>query len=141
MPILYFLTVALAVLLPCKAPAAGLDLFATHTVTVQFSTQDGKPMADAEVKVYAPGDPTHVYKIGRTDKNGKFDFGTDRDGMWTAEARTGGEVARATLRVGGTGDDQSSGMSPYLLIGGLGVLLLMAVGYHVLRARSRTPRG
>jgi hypothetical protein len=141
MPILYFLTVALAVLLPCKAPAAGLDLFATHTVTVQFATQDGKPMADAEVKVYAPGDPAHVYKTGRTDKDGKFEFGTDRDGMWTAEARTGGEVARATLRVGGTGDDQSGGVSPYLLIGGLGVLLVMAVGYHFLRAPSRIRRG
>jgi len=141
MPILYFLTVALAVLLPCKAPAAGLDLFAAHTVTVQFATQDGKPMADAEVKVYAPGDPTQVYKTGRTDKDGKFDFAADRDGMWTAEARTGGEIARATIRVGGAGDDQGGSVSPYLLIGGLGLLLLMAVGYHFLRARSRIRRG
>jgi hypothetical protein len=142
MPILYFLTVALAVLLPCKAPAVGLDLFATRTVTVQFATQDGKPMADAEVKVYAPGDPTHVYKTGRTDKDGKFDFGADRDGMWTAEARTEGEVARATIRVGDAGGDQGGGgVSPYLLIGGLGVLLVMAVGHHFLRARSRIRRG
>jgi hypothetical protein len=140
MPILYFLTVAFAILLPCKAPAAGLDLFATRTVTVQFATQDGKPMADAEVKVYAPRDPTHVYKTGHTDKDGKFDFGADRDGMWTAEARIGGEIARATIRVGGAGDDQGGEVSPYLLIGGLGVLLVMAVGYHFLRARSRTRR-
>jgi hypothetical protein len=77
----------------------------------------------------------------RTDKDGKFDFAADRDGMWTAEARTGGEIARATIRVGGAGDDQSGGVSPYLLIGGLGLLLLMAVGYHFLRARSRIRRG
>jgi hypothetical protein len=136
MPVLYFLLVALAVLLPCKAPAAGLDLFATHTVTVQFATQDGKPMADADVSVFAPGDTTHAYKTGHTDKNGKFDFGTDRDGMWTAEARIGGEIARVMIRVDSSGEDLS-GVSPYLLLGGLGVLLALAVGYRFLRARAR----
>ena len=87
-----------------------LDLFATHEVTVQFATADGKPMADAEVKVYAPGDSAHVVKTGKTDKNGKFEFGTDRDGLWTAEARLGGDIARATIRVGsGSGAARTRG--------------------------------
>ena len=85
----------------CNSPAGALDLFATHEVTVQFATADGKPMADAEVSVFAPGDLTHAVKTGQTDKDGKFEFGTDRDGLWTAEARSGGEIARATVRVGG----------------------------------------
>src|SRR5271156_2207166 len=90
----------LLVLWPCNSPAASLALFATHNVTVEFATADGKGMADAEVSVYAPGDPTHVVKTGKTDKDGKFTFGTDRDGLWTAEARISGDIARATVRVG-----------------------------------------
>jgi hypothetical protein len=130
----------LAALLLCKSPAAALDLFATHQVTVQFAAADGKPMADADVNVYAPGDPTHVVKTGKTDKDGKFEFGTDRDGLWTAEARAAGEVARATLRVGS--DQPSEPVSPYWLFGGLFVLLIIAVGYRFLRlrARGRRPR-
>lgn len=120
----------------CKSPAVAFDLFATHEVTVQFATADGKPLPDAEVKVFAPGDLTHPVKNGRTDKDGKFQFGTDRDGLWTAEARGGGEVARATVRVDSNGGE-SKGPSPLLIIGGLLVLLAIAVWYRFLRARAR----
>jgi hypothetical protein len=141
MPKFRLAVLALAALLLCKSPAAALDLFATHNVTVQFATPDGKPMADAEVSIYGPGDPTHVVKTGKTDKNGKFDFGTDRDGMWTAVARTGGEIARASIRVGGgEGADEPNELSPYIILGGLGVLLAMAVGFRFLRARARRRR-
>jgi hypothetical protein len=141
MPTLRALALIVATLLLCNRPAAALDLFATHNVTVQFATVDGKPMADAEVNVYAPGDPTHVVKTGRTDKDGKFEFGADRDGVWTAEARNGTEVARATVKVGsGVSNDDQGGLSPYLIIGALGVLLLTAVWLRFLRARSRRPR-
>jgi len=138
-----FRFIALAVMLSCFAlelcnsPAGALDLFATHEVTVQFATPDGKAMGNAEVNVYGPGDPTHVVKTGKTDKDGKFEFGADRDGLWTAEARVAGEVARATIRVGGSDSDQHDGPSPYLLIGALGVLLIMAVCYRFLRSRAR----
>jgi hypothetical protein len=132
------IALALAAFLPCKSPAAALDLFATHTVSVQFATADGKPMAGADVNVFAPGDPTHVYRTGKTDKEGKFEFGTDRDGMWTAEARINGEIARATLRVGGAGgEDNQRDLSPYWLVGALCVLLAMAIGFRFLRARER----
>ena len=137
MPILRFLAVALLALMACKSPAAALDLFATHEVTVQFATQDGKPMADAEVSVFAPGDLAHPVKTGRTDKDGKFQFGTDRDGLWTAEARNGVEVARATVKVGSVSADDQGEMSPYVIVGLLGVLLVVAVCFRFLRARSR----
>jgi hypothetical protein len=142
MPIPRLLVLILAALLLCKSPAAAFDLFATHTVTVQFATRDGKPMADAEVNVYAPGDPTHVYKAGHTDKNGKFEFGTDRDGMWTAEAKVGGEVARIMIRVdSGAGGGDQGGLSTYWIVGGLGLLLVMAVAFRFLRARARRSGG
>ena len=129
---------AIAVLALCNSPAGAFDLFATHEVTVQFATSTGQPLADAEVKVFAPGDLTRPVQTGKTDKDGKFEFGTDRDGLWTAEAEGQGEVARATVRVGGSAnEDQQSRFSPILVIGGLLVLLVIAVWYRFLRARSR----
>ena len=133
------LAVSFALSWLCNSPAAALDLFATHEVTVQFAAADGKPMADAEVKVYAPGDTTHVVKTGKTDKDGKFTFGADRDGFWTAEARISGDVARASIKVGGSANEERGGLSPFLVIGMLVVLLAIAVWYRFLRARARRP--
>ena len=128
----------LAALALCNSPAGAFDLFATHEVTVQFATSAGQPLANAEVKVFAPGDLSHPVQTGKTDEHGKFQFGTDRDGLWTAQAEGDGEVARATVRVGGSANqDQQSRFSPILVIGGLLVLLVIAAWYRFLRARSR----
>jgi hypothetical protein len=128
---------AVAVLVLCQMPAAALDLFASREVTVQFVTQDGQPMADAEVRVFAPGAPNKPAITGRTDKDGKFHFTADRDGFWMAEARNGTEVSRATVRVGAPGGADSEPLSPALVIGLLAVLLVIAVWYRFLRARAR----
>ncbi|HEX5318127.1 MAG TPA: hypothetical protein VFW46_03160 [Stellaceae bacterium] len=131
------LSVAAALLLLTALPAAGFSLFG-HSVDVQFATPDGKPMADAEVKVFAPGEAGKVALTGRTDKDGKFSFEADREGLWTAEARDATEIARATVRVGG-GETGGSGaaQSPYLILGLLALLLVIAVWYRYLRARVR----
>ena len=118
-------------------PALGFDLFARHQVTVQFATSDGKAMANAEVRVFAPGEPNRPALTGKTDSDGKFEFGADRDGFWSAEARDGTEVARASVRVGS--QQQAEPLSPYWLIGGLLLLLVIALGYRILRARTRRP--
>jgi uncharacterized protein DUF4198 len=131
---------ASAMLAPHQAPAAALDFLAAHQVSVQFAAQDGKPMADTEVRVYAPGQPAQPARTGRTDKDGKFEFPADRDGLWMAEARSPTEIARATLRVGKL-DEEQGGLSPFLVIGVLGVLLLIAVWYRFLRARGRRRGG
>ena len=120
------------------APAGALDLFARHQVTVQFATQDGKPMANAEVRVFAPGQPNRPALTGRTDGGGRFDFPADRDGFWSAEARSGDEIARASVRVGG--QEQQEPLSPYWLLGGLFLLLVLAFTFRILRARARRPR-
>jgi hypothetical protein len=120
-----------------ESPARAFDLFATHQVTAQFATADGKPMADAEVRVFAPGDLQTPVETGRTDAAGKFVFAADRDGMWSAEARTKTEVARVMIRVGGATQQQPSRVSPFLVIGGLAILLALAVWYRILRLRNR----
>ena len=116
-------------------PAAAQSLFAQHQVTVEFATADGKPIADAEVRVFAPGRPDRPALTGRTDSDGKFAFAADSDGMWSAEARSGGEIARVTVRVGG--QQATEPLSPVWLIGGLLLLLVLAFAYRIARARAR----
>jgi hypothetical protein len=128
--------VLLAIVVP--GPVLAFDLFARHQVTVQFATSDGKAMANAEVRVFAPGEPNRPALTGRTHSDGKFEFGADRDGLWSAEARDGSEVARATVRVGG--QQQTEPPSPYWLLGGLLLLLVIAVASRILRARARRPK-
>lgn len=133
--------VPLLVCLAAAWPAAAFNLFAMKTVEVQFATRDGKPMADAEVQVFSPDAPNKVAVTGRTDKDGKFSFETDRNGLWTAQARNATEVARATVRVGSDGPKQNSFVqSPYFLLGLLSLLLVIAIWFRYLRARSRTRR-
>ena len=131
-----FLLVAVGCL-PGIAPARAFDLFATHEVTAQFATADGKPLAGAAVRVFAPGDPTTPVETGRTDAQGKFEFGADRDGMWTAEARTPDQVARVMIRVGAGAPQQRSRVPPYLVIGGLILLVALAWWYRIARGRAR----
>lgn len=121
-----------------ESRAYALDLLATHEVTAQFATADGKPMANAEARVFAPGDSQTPVETGRTDAEGKFVFNADRDGMWSAEARTKSEVARVMIRVGGPGTQQQhSGVPPIVVIGGLLALLGLAGWYRMLRVRNR----
>jgi nickel transport protein len=122
------------------APSAAFDLFATHEVTVQFATNDGKPMGNAEVQVFAPGDAKAPVITGRTDAEGKFVFDADQDGFWSAEAKGADQVARVMIRVGGESQTSQSRISPFLVIGVLAVLLALAIWYRLLRARSRRPR-
>lgn len=123
-----------------ESPAYALDLFAAHEVTAQFASADGKPMANAPVRVFAPGEPQNPVATGHTDADGKFAFYADRDGMWSAEARTKTEVARVMIRVGGPSQQQHSHIPPIVVIGGLLALLALAVWYRVLRVRNRRPR-
>jgi hypothetical protein len=119
-----------------SGPAAAQSLFARQ-VTVQFAASDGKPIADAEVRVFAPGRPSQPALTGRTDNSGKFEFPADTNGLWSAEARSGSEIARVTVRVGGA--KESEPLSPAWPIGGLLLLLILAFAFRMARARSRRP--
>jgi len=129
---------ASALVLALSPPAAAQSLFGRQ-VEVTLAGQDGKPMARAEVRVFAPDDLNRPVTTGKTDSDGKFYFSADRDGFWTAEARRGGEVARVSVKVSGV-EGGTERVPPWLLFGGLIVLLLLAVGFRMLRARSRRPR-
>ena len=121
------------------APSSAFNLFAAHEVTAQFATPDAKPMANAEVQVFAPGEARTPALTGRTDANGKFVFEADRDGFWSAEARSADQIARVMIRVGGETQPQSR-VSPLFVFGLLAVLLVIAIWYRFLRSRVRRPR-
>jgi hypothetical protein len=127
---------AMLVLCQWSAPAAAIDLFTRHQVSVEFLTADGKPLADAEVRVFAPGRPGTPALTGRTDKAGKFEFPANEAGLWSAEARTGDEIGRVTVRVGGAGQKEEP-LSPVWVIAALILLLVLAFGFRVLRIRAR----
>src|SRR5690348_10556998 len=115
----------------CPLPGMAQSLFTRHQVTVEFATRDGSPLADAEVRVFAPGQPAQPALTGRTDKSGRFEFFADRDGFWSVEARSGDEIARISKRVGGQGGPGGvESVSPYWLLGGLLLLLVLAFGYR-----------
>jgi Domain of unknown function (DUF4198) len=134
--VVFTLTMAISL---APSSSVALDLFATHEVTVQFATQDGKPMADAEVHVFPPGDARTPAISGRTNAEGKFVFAADQDGFWSAEAKGADQVARVMIRVGGEAQQSQSRIAPFVVIGVLAILLAIAIWYRVLRARSRRP--
>ena len=129
------LGVAAALCFLAALPAGAFDLFARHEVTAQFATPDGKPMVNAEVSAFAPGEPSKPAVTDHTDADGKFSFAADRDGFWSAEAHSRDYVARVMIRVGG--EQQSPNwLSAVLVIGFLVVMLALAVWYRLLRART-----
>jgi hypothetical protein len=131
------LLAAAAVCLLAESPAYAFDLFATHEVTAQFTTADGKPLANAEVRVFAPSDLRTPVETGHTDSQGKFVFDADSDGMWTAEARTPDQVARVMIRVGAGAPQQKSRVPPAVVLGGLILLVALGWWYLLLRRRGR----
>jgi nickel transport protein len=92
-------------------------------------------MASAEVRAFAPGNPNTPAVTGRTDAEGKFVFTADRDGFWSAEARSPDYVARIMIRVGGEQQSQNW-LSPLIVVGFLIVMLALAIWYRLLRARA-----
>ena len=129
----------LALLSAIAVPAAAQSLFAGKQVEVHLDAArrqaDGR-CRGAGLRARQFGRPTVT---GRTDSAGKFVFAADRDGFWSAEARRADEIARVSIRVTGA-DTSSEPVSPYWLLGLFSVLLVIAVWYRLLRARSRRPR-
>ena len=131
----FFLGAVAVLCLLADSSAGAFDFLAQHEVTAQFATPDGKPMVNAEVSAFAPGEPNKPAVTGRTDAQGKFAFAADRDGFWSAEARSPDYVARVMIRVGGE-QRSPNWLSSGLVVAFLVVMLALAIWYRVLRART-----
>lgn len=96
-------------------------------------------MAHARVSVFAPGESKKPALVGQTDAKGRFTFSADRNGFWSAEAQSPGEVARVMVRIGGGPALLHSRFAPLFVIGALLVLLVAVFWYRLARARRSPP--
>lgn len=76
------------------AHGASIEYEETSAITIQAKYDDGKPMANAQVVIYAPRDPANPWLKGKTDANGNFSFVPNRDvantGNWDVKVRQSG---------------------------------------------------
>ena len=108
---LYFFLVAAAIAIPKPvfAHGANIEYRETPGITIQAKYDDGKPMANAQVVVYAPGDRATPWLQGRTDKTGHFSFIPDTTpenrGDWDIKVRQSGHGHITTIPI----SDKSTG--------------------------------
>ncbi len=69
-----------------------IEYQATEAIAIQAKFDDGKPISNAQVVVYAPNDPSQPWQKGLTDENGKFTFIPDyqNQGNWSIKVRSAG---------------------------------------------------
>ena len=92
----FFLALVAAIALPKQvlAHGANIEYKETEAITIQAKYDDGKPMADAQVVIYAPSDRASPWLKGTTDESGSFTFVPDTNaeniGDWDVKVRQSG---------------------------------------------------
>lgn len=76
------------------AMAHGTDIGLTEVQAIEINARydNGDPMANAQVSIYAPNDAAHPWMTGEADETGHFVFSPDRaiPGQWDVQVRTAG---------------------------------------------------
>ncbi|MBE9175900.1 carboxypeptidase regulatory-like domain-containing protein [Synechocystis salina LEGE 06155] len=84
---------------PALAHGVKVEHHSVTAIAVAAQYDSGEPMAEAQVLVYAPDNPSQPWLTGVTDKEGKFTFtpAGDRPGNWEVAVRQGGHGAMVTI--------------------------------------------
>lgn len=84
-----------------KASAHGTNIQHRQVQAVQIdaSYASGQPMANAQVTVYAPDNPSEAWKTGTTDTEGLYTFVPNRSGEWEVKVRQAGHGEIVTIPV------------------------------------------
>jgi nickel transport protein len=100
--------------LPVLAHGLTLDHRWVNSVEVQATFETGEPMVQAQVLVYAAGNPSEVWQQGTTDDQGRFSFVPDATlpGNWEVMVRQAGHGAIATILVGTVSTAPANGSKP-----------------------------
>lgn len=92
-----------AIAIAMSAWGHGVDLGyrQTQAVEIMATFDSGEPMANAQVAVYAPDNPSQPWLTGTTDEQGRFLFSPDRDeaGTWEVTVRQAGHGDVVTIPV------------------------------------------
>ncbi|WP_250125252.1 carboxypeptidase-like regulatory domain-containing protein [Chroococcidiopsis sp. CCMEE 29] len=90
----------------------------TQAVEVNAEYDTGEPMAEAQVTVYSPDDPSTPWLQSTTDKNGNFVFTPDysKSGNWSIQVRQAGHgdiinipIQGNQAQAGGEGATEAAG--------------------------------
>lgn len=106
-------TISLLVLMSQVAMAHGAHISYKTSEGVEVTAQydDGEPMSEAQVTVYAPGEPSEAWLTGTCDEKGEFFFVPDTEipGTWEVKVRKAGhggliriEVEEGNIESGGS---------------------------------------
>ena len=80
---------------------------------LDFRYSSGEPMTFAKIVVRAPNSGTETQN-GRTDRNGRFAFSPDQDGVWTITVDDGtGHVLTATPEIKNSNSSVTPVMDPF----------------------------
>ena len=122
----YFLLSLLALtLIPVRAVAHGanIEYQETAAITIQAKYDDGKPMAQAQVVIYAPQEPTVPWLKGTTDDRGNFTFVPDPaaqgKGNWDVKVRQSGHGTIVSIPLTG---DKLAETAPQKLLSSAGAV-------------------
>ncbi|MGF1540579.1 MAG: carboxypeptidase regulatory-like domain-containing protein [Pleurocapsa sp.] len=105
-------------LLPGEAALAHgvkIQYLQSSAITVRATYDDGTPMKEAQVVVYAPNDLANPWLKGITDERGYFSFVPDADisGNWDVKVRQSGhgDIVSIPLTEGNLGTDNTQEMT------------------------------
>lgn len=104
-----------------------------HGVEIQFESavsyqvratfENGSPMDEAQVNIFAPGEPSKPWESGVTDKNGVYNFNPDpsKKGTWEIQVRKAGHGGMKTFEASSPGiqtkSDDNSLLQKSVMIG------------------------
>ncbi|MBD2056464.1 carboxypeptidase regulatory-like domain-containing protein [Oculatella sp. FACHB-28] len=85
------------------AHGVGITYQATEAIELQANYDSGEPMAEAQVSVYSPADPSTPWLTGTADETGRFVFAPDPSipGTWEVQVRQAGHGEILNISVGG----------------------------------------
>lgn len=81
------------------AHGAQIGYSRTQALEIQATYDDGTPMSNAQVVIYAPNDPSRPWLTGTTNQAGKFVFVPDgeQSGNWDVKVRQAGHGKIITI--------------------------------------------
>ena len=109
----FFFTLLTLITAPVKVSAHGanIEYRETTAITIEAKYDDGMPMANAQVVVYAPSDRATPWLKGTTDESGNFTFVPDTEekniGDWDIKVRGSGHGDITSIPI--LGDEQNPG--------------------------------
>jgi nickel transport protein len=87
--------------LPAIAHGVTVEHRQVSSVEINARFETGEPMANAQVLIYAPDNPTEPWQQGTTDDQGQFSFAPDptQPGSWEVMVRQAGHGVVTTIPV------------------------------------------